>query len=110
MPTQQESRSVLGKEVEINPYPPPNKSLPNGEPQANRPACEPVCTESHTCGPIYESACTRGPGTDGQYVPPDDKGKRMTKATPAHSWADVARRGQTSDRKGISNPHSVYEI
>jgi hypothetical protein len=32
MPTQQESRSVLGKEMEINPYPPPNKILSNGEP------------------------------------------------------------------------------
>jgi hypothetical protein len=49
MPTQQESRSVLGKEVEINQSTPPNKILPNGEPQENRHACGPVRTDSHKC-------------------------------------------------------------
>jgi hypothetical protein len=39
VPTQQESRSVLGKEVEINSSPPPNKILHNRDPQANGPAC-----------------------------------------------------------------------
>jgi hypothetical protein len=34
----------------------------------------------------------------------------MVKATPALSWADVARKGHTRDRKGIGDPHSVYEI
>jgi hypothetical protein len=37
--TQQESRSVLGKEVEIKPSPPPIKILSNGGPQANGPTC-----------------------------------------------------------------------
>jgi hypothetical protein len=32
VPTQQEPRSVFGKEVEINSSPPPNKILHNGEP------------------------------------------------------------------------------
>jgi hypothetical protein len=101
---------VLGKEAEIKPSPPPNKILPNGEPQANKPACKPVRTDSHRCEPIYESACTREAGMDGPYVAPEEKGKRTAKATPAPSWADVARRGQTSDRKRISNTHSFYEI
>jgi hypothetical protein len=37
--TQQESMSVLGKEVEINPSLPPIKILSNGGPHANGPTC-----------------------------------------------------------------------
>jgi hypothetical protein len=110
VPTQQESRSVLGKEVEINSSPPPNKILHNGGPQANGPACEPVCAGAHTCKPMCASASVRDPRMYEPYVSPNDKGKRTAKATPAPSWADVARRGKTSDRKGISDPHSFYEI
>jgi hypothetical protein len=47
---------------------------------------------------------------DGLCVPPDDKGKHTAKATPAPSWADVVRRGQMRDIKGISYPNSFYEI
>jgi hypothetical protein len=110
MSTQQESSSALGKEVEINPSPHPNKILPNGEPQENRHVCIHVRTDSNKCGPICESACTRESGMDGPYVFPDGKGKHTEKATPEPSWADVARRGHTSDIKGISNPQSFYKI
>jgi hypothetical protein len=71
--TQQESRSVLEKKVEINSSPPPNKILPNGEPHANGPACEPVCAGVHTCKPIGASASARDPGMYEPYVSPDDK-------------------------------------
>jgi hypothetical protein len=91
--TQQESRSVLGKEVEINSYPPPNKILHNGDPQADGPACKPVCAGAHICKPICESASARDPRMYEPYVFPNDKGKRTTKAKPAPSWADEARRG-----------------
>jgi hypothetical protein len=110
VPTQQESRSVLGKEVEINSSPPPNKILHNGDPQADGPAYEPVCAGAHTYKQICASASAREPRMYEPYVSPDNKGKRTTKATPAPSWAGVARRGQTSDRKGISGPHSFYKI
>jgi hypothetical protein len=108
--TQQESRSVLGKEVEINSSPPPNKILHNGEPQADGPTCEPVCAGAHTYTPICASASARDPGMYEPYISPYDKGKHTEKATPAPSWDDVARRGQTSDIKGISDPHSFYKI
>jgi hypothetical protein len=108
--TQQEFRSVLGKEVEINSSPPPNKILPNGDLQANGMACEPVCAGVHTCKSICVSASARDPRMYKPYVSANDKGKHTAKATPAPSWADVARRGKTSDRKGISDPNSFYEI
>jgi hypothetical protein len=108
--TQQESRSVLGKEMEINSSPPPNKILHNGDQQADGPPCEPVCAGTHTCTLICMSASARDPGMYELYVSPDDKGKRTAKATPEPIWDDVAIRGQTSDRKGISDPHSFYEI
>jgi hypothetical protein len=95
-PLAQPLRSVhlmLGKEVEINSSPPPNKILPNGDPQANGPACEPVCAGAHTCKPICASASARDPRMYEAYVSPNGKGKRTAKATPAPSWADVARRG-----------------
>jgi hypothetical protein len=101
---------VLGKEVEINSSPPPNKILPNGDPQANGPACESVCAGVHTCKPICVSASARDPRMYELYVSPDDKGKRTAKATSAPSWADVARRGHTSNIKGINDAHSFYEI
>jgi hypothetical protein len=110
VPTQQESMSVLGKEVEINSSPPPNKILHNGDPQADGMACEPVCAGAHTCKPICASASARDPGMYELYVYRADKGKRTAKATPAPNWDDVARRGQTSDRKWISDPHFFYEI
>jgi hypothetical protein len=102
VPTQQESRSVLGKEAEINSSPPPSKILPNGDPQENGPVYE------HT--PICVSESARTPRMYEPYDSPDNKGKRTSKATPAPSWDDVARRGQKSDIKGISDPHSFYEI
>jgi hypothetical protein len=107
---QQESRSVLGKEVEINSSPPLNKMLHTGDPQADGPACEPVCAGAHTCTPICASASSRDPGMYEPYVSPDDKGKHNAKATPVPSWAGVYRRGHTSDIKRISDPHSFYEI
>jgi hypothetical protein len=110
VPTQQESRSMLGKEVEINASPPPSKILHNGDPQVDGPACEPVCAGAHTCKPICASASARDPGMYEPYVSSCRRGKHTAKATPAPSWADVARRGQTRDRKGISDPHSFYEI
>jgi hypothetical protein len=100
--TQQESRSVLGTEVEINSSPPLYKILHNGDPQADGPVCKPVCAGAYTNKPICASASVRDTGMYEPYISPDDKGKHTTKATPASSWADVARKGQTSDRKGIS--------
>jgi hypothetical protein len=110
LPTQQKSRNVLGKEVDINSSPPPNKILHNGDPQADGPACEPVCAGAHTCKPICASASARDPRMYEPYVSPDNKRKRTAKATPAPSWADAAKLGQTKDRKGISDPHSFYDI
>jgi hypothetical protein len=69
--------TVLGKEVDINSSPPPNKILHNGDLQADGPACESVCAGAHTCKPVCASASARDPGMYDPYVPPDDKGKRI---------------------------------
>jgi hypothetical protein len=108
--TQQESRSVLGKEMEIDPSPPPNKILSNFGPQANGPACEPVCAGAHTCSPICASASVLNPEMYVSHTSPDnDKVKRTVNATPALSWDDVARKGKTRDIKGIGNTHYFNE-
>jgi hypothetical protein len=95
---------MLEKEVEINSSPPPNKILHDGDPQADGPACEPVCAGAHTCKPICASASALDPGVYELCISPDDKGKRTAKATPEPSWADIARRVRTSNIKGISDP------
>jgi hypothetical protein len=103
--TQQESRSVLGKEVEINPSSPPIKILYNDGPQANVPTWEPVCACAHTCNPVCASASARNTGMHEPHISPDQtKGKRTAKATPELRWADVARKGQTRDIKGMVIP------
>jgi hypothetical protein len=105
-----ETRLLLRKEVEINASPPPNQILHNGDLQADGPAFEPVCAGAHTYKLIRASASVCDPRMYEPYVSPDDKGKRTAKTTPAPSWDDVARRGQTRDRKGISDLHYFYEI
>jgi hypothetical protein len=77
VPTQQESRSVLVMEVEFNPSPPPSKILPNGDPQGNGPACEPICYGAHTCTPICASASVREPRMYEPYISPDNKGNHI---------------------------------
>jgi hypothetical protein len=101
---------VLGKEVEINSSTPPYRILHNGDPQADGPACEPVCAGAHACKPICASASALDPGVYELCISLDEKGKHTARATPALSWGDVSIRGQTSDRKGISDSHSFYEI
>jgi hypothetical protein len=91
--TQQESRSVLVKEVQINPSPPTIKILSVSDPLSSGPTCKHVCADAHTCTSVCESthACTSG--VYEPHVPPyHNKGKHTTKDTPALSWADVARK------------------
>jgi hypothetical protein len=109
--TQQESMSVLGKEVEIKPSPPPLNILSGGGPPASGPTCTNVCAGAHTCTPACASASARNPGMYEPYISPyHEKGKPTAKATPALSWADVARKGQTRYRKEMGSPHSFYKI
>jgi hypothetical protein len=109
--TQQESRSLLGKEVEINPSPTPLNILSGGGPPASGPTCKNVCDGAHTCTPACVSASARNFRIYEPHVYPyHNKGKHTAKATLALSWADVARKGQTRDRKEMGSPHSFYEI
>jgi hypothetical protein len=53
----------------------------------------------------------RKPGVcEPHFSPYHNKEKHTVKATPALSWADVAIKGQTRDRKEMVSPHSFYEI
>jgi hypothetical protein len=99
---QQDSRSVLVKKGVIDPSPPSLKILsasdpPAGgsthksDPPASGSTCTDVCADAHTCTPrVHEP--------------------HAGKATPALSWADVARKENTRNRKELGTPHSFYEI
>jgi hypothetical protein len=88
---QHESRSVLGKKRVIDPSPPSLKILsardpPVGgsthknDPPASGSTCTDVCADVHTCTPrVHEP--------------------HAAKATPALSWAGVARKANTRNRK-----------
>jgi hypothetical protein len=98
---QQEYRSVLGKKGEIGLSPPFLKILSASNPPAggsthksNPPASgstrKYVCADAHTCTPrVHEP--------------------HAAKATPSLSWADVARKAKTRNRKELGTPE-LYRI
>jgi hypothetical protein len=102
---------VLRKEGVINPSPPPLKLLSVSDPPSSGSTCKHVCADAHVYTSVCASAhmCTLGV-YEPHISPYYDKGKHTAKATPALSWAGVARKGQTRDRKEMGNPHSFYKI
>jgi hypothetical protein len=109
---QQESRSGLGKKGAIDPSPPSLKILSASDPPAggsthksNPPASgstrKDVCADAHTCTDVCALAHTCTPRVHEPHA---------TKATPALSWADVARKANTRNTKKLGTPHSFYEI
>jgi hypothetical protein len=88
---QQESRSVLVKKGVIDPSPPSIKILSASNPPASGSTRKDVCEPAHTCTPrVHEP--------------------HAAKATPALSWADVARKVNMRNRKELGTPHSFYKI
>jgi hypothetical protein len=98
----EDSFRVLRKEGAIEPSPPTINILS----VSNPPRCEP------TSGHVHADAHRCTSRVYGPHVSPSKRnGKHAAKATPAMSWAEVARKGaKERERKEMGSPKYFYEI
>jgi hypothetical protein len=105
-------RWVLGKKGVIDPsppsikilsasYPPAGGSTHKSDPPASGSTRKDVSADAHTCTDVCAPAHTCTPRVHEPHA---------AKATPALSWADVARKAKTRNRKESGTPHSFNEI